>query len=219
MKMKKTIIALCIIVALTLVAGFTATASAKMLNPAQFPYSIFETPDLFYLGSNTGSEIGVPCGLEATYDNNIFAWFAAGIYPTSITPSSPYTHCIAILPSDPSEVVNTAEYLSSSQKNHIRVAVSNYMCEGLEILQEGSIKPANGGFYWSDHVPGLTTGTANPVVGISLVKLQDSAIAESAGPDYVTVADALSAAGFKLDKKGYWVNQCYGGPFLQTLEP
>lgn len=218
--MKRTIIVAFLILTLTLAAGLVGTASAMMLNPAQFPYSIFETPDLYYLGSNTGSEIGVPCGLEATHDNNIFAWFAAGVYPTSITPSSPYTHCIAILPGDPSEVVNTAEYLSSSQKNYIRVAVSNYVCEGLEIFETGSIKPANGGFYISMPLPGLTTGTANPVMGISMIKLQDSALVEGLqAPDYSTVADALSAAGFRLDKKGFWTNQCYGGPFIPSQEP
>jgi len=218
--MKKTIIAVLFILTLTLLGGNDRTAWAgQSSNPAQFPYSIFEMQDLFFLGSISGYPDGIPCALEAKGDNRILAWFAAGVVPNSIRPSTPLQYCIAVLPNDPSEVVNTAEYLSSSQKNYIRVAVSDFTCEGLELFQEGSIKPAADGFYWSDYIPGLTTGTANPQVGISMIKLQDSAIAGSAGLDYSTVAGALSSAGFALDKKGFWVNQCYGQPFTEFPIP
>ncbi len=216
MKMKRTIIALFIILALTLSAGLAGTSSAMMLNPAQFPYSIFETPDLMYMGSNTGTMDGFPCALEATHDNRILAWFGTGLMPDAIVPSR-ITYCISVYPNDPSEVVNTSTYLSSSQKNYIYVQVSEGYCELFD-YGKGSIKPAQleG---WSERVPGLTTGTANPMVGISMIKLQDSAIADSAGYDYETVASLLIAAGFKLDKKGYWINQCYGGPMIQSVEP
>lgn len=214
--MKKSIIAALIICATILSVPYVRSASAKPIsNPAQFPYSFFQQEFLSYMGSNTGSESGVPCMLEATGDNMILAWFQGGNFsPDAITSATPY--CVAVYPNNPSEVVNTAEYLSSSQKNFIDVRIEEGYCEFMRLTT--SIKPAADGFYWSDHLPGLTTATANPVVGISMVKLQDAAIADPAGFGYETIANALFAAGFKLDKKGFWVNQCYGGPFLQTLE-
>ncbi len=209
MKMKRTIIAVLIILTLTLAAGLVGTASAMMLNPGQFPYSIFEMPDLMYMGSNTGTMDGVPCALEAAHDNVIPVWFnVGGFNGDSVTPS--YTiggYCVYIYPFDPSEVVNTAEYLSSSQKNYIGVSIEDGPCMA---LNPGSIKPAADGF-WSDHLPGLTTATANPMMGMSMIKLQDSAII-SEGYSFIT--EVLSAAGFRLDKKGFWTNQCFGQPMI-----
>lgn len=212
--MKKTILAIAMILTLSLVVGSAGTASAIALNPAQFPYSIFSTPDLMYMGSNTGTESGVPCALNATNDNRILAWFQVGLLvPNSIGPSAVTPFCIAVYPNDPSEVLNTSTYLSSSQKNYISVTVEEGYCEVFGYSFPYSIKPAQWDG-WSDNISGLTTGTANPIVGISMIKLQDSAIAGSAGYDYETVAGALSSAGFMLDNKGFWVNQCYGGPMV-----
>lgn len=212
--MKKKITIILTILSLVLVLCASFASADVLLNPAQFPYSIFSTPDLYYLGSNTGSESGVPCALQATSDNRIRAWFQAnGFAEASLRPSS-IPFCVAVYPDDPSETVNTSTYLSSSQKNYIGVQITEGICE-LFFYQYAlqDIKPAQLG-EWSDHLPGLTTGTANPVVGISLIKLQDSAIAGYNGYDYETIAGALSAAGFMLDRKGFWVNQCYGQPFL-----
>jgi len=212
--MKKTLSAIIIVLSLTLLIGNVGTASAVMLNPAHFPFSFSGHSDLEYQGSNTGTPDGIPCALEATNDNSIPVWFqAGGFLPSAIRPSEIVPYCISIYPNDPSEVVNTSTYLSSSQKNYIDVRIDEGYCEFFRFFEAG-IKPAGDGFFWSDHVPGLTTGTANPMVGISMIKLQDAAISNSAGEDYSTVADALSAAGFMLDKKGFWVNQCYGQPMI-----
>jgi len=194
------------ILSLVAVLGSSA-AFADGLNPGQYPFSIFNEPDLFYMGSNTGTPDGVPCALEATYDNLIPTWFQTG----GSTVVGPGSFCISIYPNDPSEVVNTSSYLSSSQKNYIYVTIESRPCK--IFFTPDSILPAAPIFSWSDHLPGLTTGTANPLAGISMIKLQDSAISSES---YSTIASALSAAGFILDKKGFWVNQCYGGPFVPS---
>ncbi len=210
--MKKNLITILTILSITVLLSMSG-AGADGLNPGQFPYTINHAANMYYAGVPAGEMSGGDCMschmcfLDASYDNTIRAQFQAESGMGMDKAEMGTSYCVEIDPRDPSEVVNTGEYLSSSQKNYIGVTIYHGTC----FMGETSVRPAQFGV--RGNAAGLTTATANPMFGTMMVKLSDDSIMEMAGEGYSEAAFALSSTGFKLDKKGFWTSQCLAMPF------